>query len=434
MPNRSVQDLYVAIGRRHIWIRTAAILPPYSDDWQLVVLDLTAGGPPPSWELIDWRYPNARLYTAEVTGQEVVKWLQGRCLALPDLDIPLPELAESSQCAVYRRASGASGVHGPFEWPYEEWTIPFSVVNQGSYNDLLIGDGDTPSFVTEQVAMGAMLGVDSLQGFDQRSSVFRQQSREAGIRGVHIFPSAVSVDVEGENVAGIAVELAGRRASEARKTHNSGAQTVELVRPSTDLTGTWVLLRRDGQWIDQRTLDPVYTRRGQADDVEIWVEPSTQVERLIAEGEGPTTEFKAEVPSEPLKMMKSVAAFANGEGGTILVGVANDGSIPGVPADFQGPDGEDRLTNMIRNWINPLPPFNVRPVELETPRGPQLILVVYVDPGGSPPYGAGTTLETLRYFVRRGATSFPAGPDQIRELARLKPPGDVTGGMFSRPL
>lgn len=349
-----------------------------------------------------------------------------------NLDIPLPELGENSLCAVQRRASGASGVHGPFEWPYQEWSIPFSVFNQGSYNDLLIGDENTPSFTTEQAAISAMLHVESSHGFDQRSTVFRELSHEARIRGVHIFPTAVNVDLEGEGLAGIAVELAGPRVSHVRKVHDSGAQTVELVRPSTDLSGAWVLLKRDGQWIDQRLLDPVRARRGQADDVEVWVEPSTAVERLIGGGEGPTTEFKGEVPDDKLKIMKSIAAFANGDGGIILVGVAQDGMVLGVAPEVAGPDGADRLSNMIRNWVSPLPPFNVEAIDLETLTELRPILVVSVGPGDSPPYGAGTTREELRYFVRRGATTFPAGPDQIRELARSRPAMPAVGGMFGR--
>jgi hypothetical protein len=53
------------------------------------------------------------------------------------------------------------------------------------------------------------------------------------------------------------------------------------------------------------------------------LDPATAVETLIASGEGPHSEFKSTVPENPAdirNVIKTVAAFANGDGGTILFG------------------------------------------------------------------------------------------------------------------
>lgn len=51
--------------------------------------------------------------------------------------------------------------------------------------------------------------------------------------------------------------------------------------------------------------------------------------RLIAEGEHETQDFKHSV-SDPMKIARSIAAFANHRGGRLLIGVKDNGVIAGV--------------------------------------------------------------------------------------------------------
>lgn len=53
---------------------------------------------------------------------------------------------------------------------------------------------------------------------------------------------------------------------------------------------------------------------------------------LIEQGEGRQTEFKRLVHS-PRKIAKSIVAFANTEGGKILIGVDDDGRITGIHSE-----------------------------------------------------------------------------------------------------
>lgn len=53
------------------------------------------------------------------------------------------------------------------------------------------------------------------------------------------------------------------------------------------------------------------------------------LKRMIAEGEGPTQDFKKTITSTT-KIAKSLVAFANTRGGRLLVGVRDNGSIAGA--------------------------------------------------------------------------------------------------------
>lgn len=84
------------------------------------------------------------------------------------------------------------------------------------------------------------------------------------------------------------------------------------------------------------------------------------VEDLIADGESGDVEFKSsirwdyqlQVPNKKLEdvIVKSVAAFANAQGGTLLVGVDDDGQVLGLERDYAtlGNGSKDEFENHLR--------------------------------------------------------------------------------------
>lgn len=52
---------------------------------------------------------------------------------------------------------------------------------------------------------------------------------------------------------------------------------------------------------------------------------------ILRQGEGPRVEFKSDFPRQADDIAKEMAALANSGGGILLMGVADDGKIPGVP-------------------------------------------------------------------------------------------------------
>ena len=65
----------------------------------------------------------------------------------------------------------------------------------------------------------------------------------------------------------------------------------------------------------------------------------TRLDRLLAEGESETVELKESLDEEAFE---TVAAFANTKGGTLLVGVADDGTVKGVTLGKE----------TVRDWAN----------------------------------------------------------------------------------
>ncbi|MBQ9345142.1 MAG: putative DNA binding domain-containing protein [Kiritimatiellae bacterium] len=122
-------------------------------------------------------------------------------------------------------------------------------------------------------------------------------------------------------------------------------------------------------------------------------------------------EFKREY-SETIR--NTVVAFANGTGGTILVGVDDDGTTVGL----KDVDGTGlRITNMMRHSIRPDVTLFTRCESIE--RDGKTILRVRVERGsGRPYYIAKKGLRPSGVYVRQGASSVPASDARIRELIR----------------
>ncbi len=73
------------------------------------------------------------------------------------------------------------------------------------------------------------------------------------------------------------------------------------------------------------------------------------VKMLVSKGEGESIEFKRKVV-HPEKIIREIVAFANTKGGYLLVGVDDDGSIPGLKfAD----ENVFALEQAIKKWCRP---------------------------------------------------------------------------------
>ncbi len=103
-----------------------------------------------------------------------------------------------------------------------------------------------------------------------------------------------------------------------------------------------------------------------------------ELKKLVAQGEGITLEFKRKA-AHPDKIMREVAAFANTAGGFLLIGVDDDGSIPGL----KYPD-EDAyvLKNAIAKYCNPPVEYELKQVVVAPNR---TVLVFHIKPNKQKP-------------------------------------------------
>ena len=82
--------------------------------------------------------------------------------------------------------------------------------------------------------------------------------------------------------------------------------------------------------------------------------PDEPVEALIAGGESDSVEFKSTLRQEEDAVLKTLAGFLNTEGGTLLIGVADDGTVVGIDADQFGDEDHMRqhLTDLVNSRIS----------------------------------------------------------------------------------
>ncbi len=110
----------------------------------------------------------------------------------------------------------------------------------------------------------------------------------------------------------------------------------------------------------------------------------------------------------PKSWLKSVSAFANGEGGTLIFGISDDDHIVGL-ADAKG-DAE-RISEDIKSKLDPIPAVNL---ELKDADGKTLLLL-HVYPGQETPYYYIGDKQRIA-FVRIGNESVIADRTQLKAL------------------
>lgn len=125
--------------------------------------------------------------------------------------------------------------------------------------------------------------------------------------------------------------------------------------------------------------------------------------------ESSTLELKRQVVDD---IRKTVIAFANTEGGTLYIGVDDDGTIVGVKEI-----GYEmlRLSNMIRDAIKPDVTMFVSCVQ-EKEKGKDIIKVTVQKGTECPYYLQKKGLRPEGVFVRQGASSVPATESSIRRM------------------
>jgi ATP-dependent DNA helicase RecG len=127
--------------------------------------------------------------------------------------------------------------------------------------------------------------------------------------------------------------------------------------------------------------------------------------------EGLTVEFKREY-TEDIK--KTIAAFANTKGGTLYVGIADDGSVVGVDK----PDETMRkIIDSVRNSIKPDVTLFVG-YQTETLEGAGVVAVTVQKGTAAPYYLVNKGIRPEGVYVRQGASSVPASETAILKMIK----------------
>lgn len=134
-----------------------------------------------------------------------------------------------------------------------------------------------------------------------------------------------------------------------------------------------------------------------------------ELRKLVARGEGLTLEFKRKA-SFPEKIVREMIAFANTGGGILLVGVNDDGAIPGL----KYPEDESHVIKEALNKVYP----RLQCAELFIPIGNSRTVIQYtITEGKNKPHSFLLGKDRYESYVRVNDQSIRASKE-VREIVR----------------
>ena len=133
------------------------------------------------------------------------------------------------------------------------------------------------------------------------------------------------------------------------------------------------------------------------------------INRLIMQGEGQHLDFKFEI-SDARKIARTFVAFANSEGGTLLIGVRDDGSIAGIQSEE-----EKFMAKTAANvYCRPKIAFSSKDWVLNN----RLVLEIKIPKGTEQPYMAQTDADKWQTFIRVNDQNILANRILVKALKR----------------
>jgi hypothetical protein len=397
-------------------------------------LDVTVGAPaePPGWEPGIWDYEDVSFIAAPASPRALASALDpydAQVLPLGGLALTLPVL--SGQMSWQHKPSRARFDSVALPWPALicELHLPVGPGGQQSPHGFLIGD-DCPSFSSYDAAFRAFFYGDfSRPAGGQVPHSFatvRLVDSRAWLARVRITPASLEVRLGGSAVAGTRVELN----SETYQCDARAAEASQVTLPLPDglPRGTWLFLSRDGRWLDYRAIGDYTAAADLARagvEVEVPEDPESEIQALLSQGEGLQVEFKRQLPDHSAEskrtVFKTVAAFANGYGGSMVFGVESDEATVCGLGDIDPVAERDKLAQLARSIVTPAPEATARVYEHDG----KTLIVLAVSRGASPPYGItvpGKQGKPVEFYVRRDATTFPARADELRNAVLAAAP------------
>jgi len=147
-----------------------------------------------------------------------------------------------------------------------------------------------------------------------------------------------------------------------------------------------------------------------------------ELEQLVDLGEGISLEFKRRVP-QPERIAKEIVALANTNGGRIVLGVNDDGSIQGID---HASEEEFLLRQAVEAHCRPVVEYQTERVVVE-PRCD--VLVVTIEESNTKPHRVlvdGEADDEGTPYIRVEAKSIEASPETVAELRAQEDRSGVT--------
>ncbi|GAB4018082.1 ATP-binding protein [Spirosoma migulaei] len=124
-----------------------------------------------------------------------------------------------------------------------------------------------------------------------------------------------------------------------------------------------------------------------------------QLDNLISQGEHTRLEFKRQLSAAD-RIARTLAAFANTSGGTILIGVADNGNIVGVSSEFREIEKIEKATDQL------VEPALLVSYETITPDG-RIVLIINVKESDEKPHYVVDEAGKRTIYIRAKDKSVP---------------------------
>ncbi|EKX60909.1 AlbA family DNA-binding domain-containing protein [Streptomyces ipomoeae] len=360
-----------------------------------------------------WCYSTATFLELRLPGPTVAALLRGDDQDVHGLHVVSPGPPSSSASTQRLRGQEEWGrVTTP--WPRTEWAISRDTSTPQPGYGLLVGDG--PSFLNFDQALSAFLHQRPHDSTANSADLWRivLPQRAGWFPQITIGPDLLTAVVDGEALDGAVLELSWAAGNQLQSV--DGAGTYRFAMPHGLAHDSLLVLRREDRWLDWRSFPaPSYGRARDASVV--WEQPGPELDLLLANGEGQHLECKREVPEgdSRKKMLKTIAAFASQDGGTVLIGVQDDLQIVGLPEGANVDKQVLQVVGMIRDNLEPVPAYEPRVIDHD---GKKVLAIEVSGRGQMYAYRNGQRPE---FYVRVGPNTVPARHHEIAAGFRQAP-------------
>lgn len=356
-------------------------------------------------------------------GAHIASWLMNKKGKIHSYDFQYDIQVDVTQLNIswIRYPSNANMLLPKIPFPFALYNLPQPSTSWGLPSGILVND-HCPFFPNAQRAIAQLMYevTDPNQlGATNQGYYIRFASDEARIKHIEIAPLLLSVEIDGTNLAGTRLQISGPPELNFEG-EISRPLRVDCPLPQEMPPEVWIVLSRGSEWLDHSYISQRWSPFRQHSDNATFSPPDirTQIQELIAQGEGLTVEYKQDIPLDHDKMLKTVVAFANGNGGAILLGVTDDGDVVGIRPSENINREKDRIINMIRNKVYPDPEVRIDYCDMDGEG--TYVIAIFIDKGVSPLYSL--HYEKPEVYVRRQATTFRARPDEIAALVLINQP------------